>query len=97
MPEMTLKVVSCVKKSDKEVREVTSNLFGDLSKCYDETKGSVLFSIECVLKNSLNHLLNVISVSQKVAACAFKNKNAGRLCVSVTNAQDETCPFAIGI
>ncbi|KAE8738092.1 hypothetical protein FOCC_FOCC016435, partial [Frankliniella occidentalis] len=51
LPEVSLKLVSCVKKNDKEVRESLGNMFSDVGRCFDEAKGSVLSTSECLLAN----------------------------------------------
>ncbi|XP_034252675.1 uncharacterized protein LOC117652113 [Thrips palmi] len=97
MPELAIKLVSCVKKSERDARDSIMSLFGDVAKCFDDAKGSVLYTAECMLKNGVPRILNVITVAHKVAACTVKNKKEGRLCVTVTNVNDEACPFAIGL
>ena len=97
MPEVALKLVSCVKKNEKDARDVVMSLFGDVAKCFDDAKGSVLYTAECMLKNGVPRILNVITVVHKVAGCAVRSKKDGRLCITATTASDETCPFAFGI
>lgn len=97
LPEIALRLASCVKKNDKEVRDVAVNLFTDIGMCFGDAKGSIMYTTECMLKNGVARLLNAISVGHKVTGCTFKNKSTGRLCVSITQVQDEACPFAVGI
>lgn len=97
MPEVALKVVSCVKRNERDARDTLMSLFGDGAKCFDEARGSVLYTAECMLKNGVPRILNVITMMHKVAGCAVRNKKEGRLCVTATTVNDETCPFAFGI
>ncbi|XP_026290088.1 uncharacterized protein LOC113214814 isoform X2 [Frankliniella occidentalis] len=98
LPEVSLKLVSCVKKNDKEVRESLGNMFSDVGRCFDEAKGSVLSTSECLLANGVPHMQGALGVTHRVLACAFqKQKSEFRLCLSATTAGDESCPLAVGL
>ncbi|KAK3910487.1 50S ribosomal protein L17 [Frankliniella fusca] len=98
VPEVSLKLVSCVKKNDREIRESIGNLFGDVGKCFDDAKGSVLTTLDCMLTNGVLHTQGAIAVVHRVLGCTLqKQKSEFRLCLSATTASDDTCPFAVGV
>ncbi|KAJ1522091.1 hypothetical protein ONE63_002402 [Megalurothrips usitatus] len=96
LPVVVLKSVECVKKNQRELSAALLALFSDVGKCFDDAKGSVLSTAECLLRNSMARMINTVSTAHKIIDCLGYGRN-GRLCVSVSNVKDEQCPLLVGV